>query len=84
MTDEPLNATLARMTLDALRAVMDEAPPDIRNEIVRYRAEMDRFRVDLREGGWTEGQIGALIFDGLQRKGLPHEVVVVIAMETMK
>ena len=81
---EPTTTELAANTLRALDALMADAPQDTRDAIVRYRAELDGYIIQLREGGWTQGQIGALVFDGMLRKGVDHDLAVVLVMEALK
>lgn len=74
----------ARLATEALDECMATAPPQLRLELIRYKAEMEGFVVQLREGGWSQGQIGAIVFDGMLNQGLDHDLAIVLAMEVLK
>lgn len=76
--------TTARETLDAIAEKLAEAPEAVRHELTKLRGEMDQYRTALRDGGWTEGQIGAMVFDALQQAGHDHAICVLVSMECLK
>lgn len=77
-------AAEATETLAAIAEKMATAPPEVVHELTRLRAGMDQYRLALRAGDWSDGQIGVIVFDALQKAGNSHGVCILVAMECLK
>lgn len=77
-------SSTARAALDIISELMESAPEGARRELVRLRGQMDQYRKVMSDAGWTDGQVGALVFDSLLMQGHDHSVCVLVAMEVLK